>query len=302
MLKSLEYMEKNKQVGCFGIPYLDNKLRGILQGDLILIGSRSGAGKSTIAQMIACANSTQGRKVSLLSLENFVGDEFMQKCFYFYIKEARDFNLNIRDFISGNFNINLDALEASEKYAENYFKNVSITSRKKGFNLQDMKDAMVKDVVEKGIRLIILDHLDYVDKFNQNDSDISHVSEIMRTIRNLQDEFKVGVIAISHLRKPHSVKDMPAVPSVDEFIGSSNKVKEATVVVLIAPDDVSNSEFPDSKTKATWCCVRKLRLGGIDNKVAKLFFDVRIGEYLPKYDMYSVNYAGTEQKLLNDEQ
>jgi len=55
MLK--RYMEQNKRVGKFGVSYLDDKLRGILQGDLILIGARSGAGKSSIATN--CSNKCQ---------------------------------------------------------------------------------------------------------------------------------------------------------------------------------------------------------------------------------------------------
>ena len=107
-----------------------------------------------------------------------------------------------------------------------------------------------------------------------------------------QYAFKVPVIAISHLRKSNS-KDDVKVPGLDEFIGSSNKVKEATCVIMLAPDDESNMQV-DSNTKYTWCCIRKLRQGGIDNTAARIYFDIRKGEYLENYNIYHINYSGTK--------
>lgn len=290
----LEYFENNRKVGTFGIKYLDDRLRGILQGDLILIGARSGAGKSTIAEMIAQHNSQNGNKVALYSLENFKHDSFMTKAYYFYKMEARDYDLNLRDFASGDFSINYDALAKAEEHAKDFFKNIVVTSRSKGFDLQKLKDAMIKDV-NSGIRLLVIDHLDYVDKNNPNETDFSFMTELMRTIRNLQDEFKVAVIAISHLRKAQNIKDLPIVPSIDEFIGSGNKVKESTAVIMLAPDDEENMDR-QSTLKVTWCSIKKLRMGGIDNKTAKLLFNIKTGLYNEEYDLYNIK-GNKKEKL-----
>ena len=291
-LKSLELMERNKFVGSFGIPYLDDKLNCVQKNDLILIGARSGAGKSTLAQMIASHNSRQGIKTTLLSLENFEGDDFLNKVYYLYMQEMRDYSIHQRAFVSMNMNYDFEALERAEELAKDYFKNIDIVSRQKGFSIDDMKKAMVTAVEEKGSKILILDHIDYIDKDNPNESDVSHVSEIMRTIRNLQDAFGVAVIAFSHLRKPFSSVKAPAVPSMDEFIGSSNKVKEATAVIMFAPDDVGNQELAGSTERLTWCCIRKLRLGGQDNTTARIVFNTRTGMYDDSYTVHSVTYGG----------
>jgi replicative DNA helicase len=298
MSRVLDYFENNKKVGTFGIKYLDDKLRGIMRGDLILIGARSGAGKSTLADIIAQNNARAGFPVHLFSLENFEDDAYITKVYYFYKTITRNFDLDLRDFASGSFDINADALIEAEEKAKKSFNNVIITSRRKGYSIKNLKDDMIKTVVENGTRLIILDHIDYVDKDNAREDDNTHITELMRTIRNLQDEFKVAVVAFSHLRKPMNGKDLPAVPSIDEFIGSSNKIKEATVVVMIAPDDKENENNPSSTRKATWFCVRKLRMGGIDNKSAKMFFDRRIGKYDDNYDTYVVDYTGKKQEKI----
>ena len=287
MSRLTDYFENNRKIGTFGIKYLDDRLKGILKGDLILIGARSGAGKSTLAELIAQHNSSLGNKCALYSLENFKDDSFMTKAFYAYKRESGNRDLDLRDFASGDFFINQEALKLAEEYAEKFFENIVMTTRKKDFGLKELKDKMIKDVVEQDVRLLIIDHLDYVDKNNPNENDVSFMTDLMRTIRNLQDEFKVGVIAISHLRKAQNQKELPVVPSVDEFIGSGNKVKESTAVVMLSPDDEENMDN-DSPLKVTWCSIKKLRMGGIDNKTAKLFFDRRTGRYTDEYENYFI--------------
>ena len=288
-----EYMERNRAVGFFGVSYLDKKLNCIQKNDLILVGARSGAGKSSLAQIMAIHNNRLGKKVSLFSLENFAGDDFMQRLYYEYMKETGDYSIHQRAFTSGNMALSKNAMEVAIYETEKYFDNLEIIPRQKDFNLDALKKELVKAVVERGKELIILDHLDYIDKDNQNESDVSHVSEIMRTIRNLQDAFGVAVIAFSHLRKPPtSMKERPAVPSIDEFIGSSNKVKEATAVIMFAPDDKGNMTTAGSSRRFTWCCIRKLRQGGIDNKSARLIFNTRTGLYEDDYEEKIVGYNG----------
>ena len=291
----LDYMENNQMVGIFGVDYLDKKLRGILKNDLIVIGARSGAGKSTLSNIIATANAKKGTKVALFSLENFPDDNFVEKAFYHYRYLVQDYTLSLRDFASGNFDKDFDSLAKSQEYAEKCFENIKMINRQTNFDIEEIKKQIIL-CSQEGYKLIILDHLDYVDKF-ANDTDYTHMNSLMKTIREAQDAFNVAVVAISHLRKNQSMKEPPVIPSMDEFIGSSNKVKEATCVVMFAPDDKSNFDMVKNEgndnIKSTWCCVRKLRMGGIDNKAARLFFDTKTGTYLDSYRLFTVNYSGT---------
>ena len=292
MSKLTDYWKQNKKVGSFGIKYLDDTLRGILKGDLILIGARSGAGKSTIAELIATANSQKGVKVTLLSLENFKDDNFMQKAYYRYKSVSQEWDLNQRDFASGNFEPNEYALREAEKYAEEQYKNIDVINRQKfEFGIESLKTSIIEAVEKNKSELIIIDHIDYLDK-EIGQSENEHITCLMREIRDAQYAFKVPVIAISHLRKSNSKEDVK-VPGLDEFIGSSNKVKESTCVIMLAPDDEGNMQT-DSRNKSTWCCIRKLRMGGIKNEAAKIYFDTRRGEYLDSYNVYRINYGGTK--------
>ena len=297
MFDIFKYLEENKKVGKFGINYLDYKLKGILRGDLILIGSRSGAGKSTIAKNIAMANPS--KSVKLLSLENFAGDDIAIEVYKHYKTLSGDWNLNVRDFVSGDFDKNKDYLLKAQAMANKKFEHIDLVSRQKGYVVKKLRDDIIS-AAQAGIGLVIIDHLDYLDKDSPNDNDNTHMTAVMKTIREVQDEYKCAIIAISHLRKSDSHKNAPVVPSMDEFHGSSNKVKEATVVIMLAPDDETNQKNAGADARATWCCVRKLRMGGVDNKTARIYFNTNTNDYLKKYDICSVNYSGTEVKLLQE--
>jgi hypothetical protein len=161
-----------------------------------------------------------------------------------------------------------------------------------GFDIAKLKDEMTR-AVDDGVELIILDHLDYLDKEQAGSSDVEHISVLMKTIRRVQSMDNIPIVAISHLRKTQG-KEPPVVPNMDEFIGSSNKVKEATAVIVFAPDDKKNEEIETDSLKATWCCIRKSRRRGLDNKVARLYFDTRTDAYQNNPDICVVNYSGTK--------
>ena len=43
----------------------------------------------------------------------------------------------------------------------------------------------------------------------------------------------------------------------------------------------------------TWCCIRKLRMGGFDYKAAQIAFNKKTGLYEPNYKEFKVNYSGS---------
>lgn len=309
MFNYFQAIERNKIVGKFGVSYLDETLTGIMRGDLVIIGSRAGSGKSSLANMIARANQKR-HKIALFSLENFEDDLPMEQTYRYFIKNGGKY-CSMREFASGEFLKRLNAEEKKQtarlieqacEFADHQYDGVNVYNRQSGFTVEELVKCMLSEA-EKGTELFIIDHLTYVDKLYSDESDVEHMTTLMRTIRQIQDEKKVAVVGISHLRKPMSnVKEMPVIPSMDEFMGSSNIAKEATVCVLLAPDDNGNKESIEkgiTDLKKTWCCIRKNRYGGINNKAANLYFDLNSGEYRKSYVLFSVNYSGTKTEFLS---
>ena len=303
--KLKNYFEDNVKIGDFGITYLDNELSGISKSDLILLGARSGAGKSTIANLIAKINGQNGKKVTLISLENFEGETYAKEVFYEFKKLSKNYGLTFRKFKQNDFEKKVNTytlLEQAEKKVQKIFDNITEINRTQNYTIEELKKDFIKAVGQSDTDLIILDHIDYLDKPNDSLSDNEHISMIMREVRTAQSIFKIPVIIISHLRKPANTKIDVKVPSMDEFIGSSNKVKEATAVILLAPDDATNT-LTQSTIKTTWCCYRKFRDDGIKNQAARIYFDARTGKYDENYELYSINYVGDKVEkigVLND--
>ena len=297
MSRQTEYWERNYEVGSFGIKYLDKELQGIAKSDLILIGARSGAGKSTIANRIFQKNCDDGKKCALFSLENFNDDLYSHDVMIEYKNITKCFYITPRMWQMNKFKIDYEALEQAEAIVEKRYEGKYIVNRQFEYTKEKLKQDMIK-ACENGKELIILDHIDYVDKDNPNSDDLTFMTDLMKTIRALQDKYQVAVVALSHLRKPTVAKESVIIPNENEFIGSSNKSKEATCVILIAPDDDGNMKMQDDNIKATWFCIRKLRNGGISNKCARLFYDKQNDLYLDEYEIYGVNYVGTKTEFI----
>lgn len=286
-----------EKVGIFGFPYLDETLEGVFSSDLIVIGARSGAGKSSLASIIAAAN--KNCNVALFSIENFEGDEYLKHLYYQYKKVDFSYKGSQRHFNANYKNLDQRLIDKAIDRVENKIGHIHLYSRQKNYTLEKLKEDMIETVTKNNTKLIILDHLDYLEKENPNESDIKHISDLMRIIRDFQDAFNCAIIALSHLRKVDK-RYIGAIPSMDEFIGSSNKIKEATVVVTLAPDEEANIKNPFSTLKSTWCCIRKLRAGGVNNTVARTVFDISQDSYRGNYTLCTVNFDGTKIEEINN--
>ncbi len=282
--------EGNELVGNFGMSYLDNTLHGILKSDLILIGARTGAGKSTIANQIAYHNAQNGIKVSLFSLENYENEfvlmELFRECQRLYYSPALDF----REFKARLKTFPNEIFERAFVIIKKNLENIKIVSRKPdGFNIEDMKKYFI-DHARDGSQMFVIDHIDYFDMHNPRLNENQNITEIMREIRKLQDVYQVPVILISHLKK--GLRDT-VIPTLEDFMGTSNKVKEATTVILFAPDDDEDPGTP-GHIKKTWVCIRKDRGLGAYNTACNIGFNLRTKSYETEYEGHRVNYWGTK--------
>lgn len=293
------YWERNTIVGRFGVPYLDKELLGISRSDLVVIGARSGAGKSSLARIIYEHNNPL--TTALFSLENFEGDllaEEIRKAYNDRMKTA----YSSREWQTGEVQADRVVFEQIEKELSPRFNSDTIFGRQtpdgEPWTVETLKNWMFRCVTSMGVDLIILDHLDYLDRDNPNESDNSHITELMKMIRDVQEAAPngCGVVAFSHLRKPIGKVDDVKVPNENEFIGSSNKIKQATQVVLLAP----TNEPPLGICYGTWCCIRKNRNGGIKNQAARLLFNPVTASYEDEYALFTINYSGTKTEQIMD--
>ena len=72
------------------------------------------------------------------------------------------------------------------------------------------------------------------------------------------------------------------IPNIDEFTGSANKIREATAVIMIAPDDEENDKN-QSNEKVTLFAIQKSRWIGYANNYGLLTYDTKTGMYKEDY-------------------
>lgn len=273
-----------KKICNFGISFLDAVINGIYDEDLLIIGAESGIGKSTIAEIIAFSCVKQGVKPALFSLENFAGNTRDKKAFELWKIGTKRWNTKFREFVDI---LNNDPTSVDEymSEAEKRIANMDLIERS---NKDYTIDALAKDfkrVVDDGCKVILLDHLDYFDAY-EKDNDLQHTRRLMKEIRRLQDEYKVAVIAFSQLRK--NVDRNIKVPTYDDLYGSGDKVKQATLVLMVARSE----EEPVNGVYQTYMNLSKDRFGV--KCACKIGFDVKTGNYENKFGIVRVINRGTE--------
>ena len=267
----------------FGISFLDDKIGGIYDEDLLIIGAESGIGKSTIAEIIAFNCIDQKIKPALFSLENFAGNTRDKKAFELFKARTLQWNLKFRqwvDICKRTPSLTDDDVSVAEKLC---YKMHLVERSNQDYTIDKLEKDFA-NAVSDGCRVIILDHLDYFDAY-EKDNDLQHTKRLMKTIRRLQDQYKVAVIGFSQLRK--NIDRNIIVPTYDDLYGSGDKVKQATLVLMVArcEEDAKDGIYP------TYFNLSKDRFGS--KEACKIGYNIRTNRYEKTYQEIKILARGT---------
>lgn len=278
-----------KKVGYYGIKFLDDKLRGIMDDEFVIIGLATGSGKTTISQIIARTNAEKGIKTALFALESFRGETIEKEAWVNWKQKSRDFKISFREW---EISVPDYEKERSREMAKKKFDNVKIIERTNDGYTLDMLEVDFRKAVEEGCKLIILDHIDYFS--NAEDlNDLKFTKKVMDKVRALQDTYKIPIVAFSQFRKSNDKGII--IPALEELFGSSEKSKTATTVIIGARDYDTNScagRYP------TFLAIRKDRYG--ETYACRTAFDSRLNCYESDYELIRVNYWGNKVEEIND--
>ncbi len=280
----------------YGIPYLDDCLGGIMPEDVILIGSKSGMGKTQLVSNIAAHQSENGKKVYFFALE--AEDREIERRIKFsfmarkYFAESGDPGKRISYKDWRQFKLESE-LGPYEDEAEAYFeqlKNLKTFYRNRGdFNIDTLEKEVTK--IAKEADLIILDHIHFIDiesAANEN----AEMKKIVKMLNDLVSRYKVPIIIVAHLRKTFQGKNHALVPNLEDFHGSSDLVKIVKNAIILAPargllrkEADGTATEKDKKLYDTYVQIRKSRIAGgpATTTTGVMFFDVTTNSYWPKY-------------------
>ena len=232
-----------------GFPHLDKKLAGLHPANLILIAARPAMGKTSLALNIAHHVAHKERlPVAIFSLE-MSKEELTNR-----VWSAESF-IPISTFQSG---------EDLDTYWEMLPESME-THKGEPLYIDDSGDVTVTEMRakcrrlkrEKGLGLIIIDHMQLMQGSRRTDNRQQEVAEISRSLKLMAKDLNVPVVVLSQLnRNPEGrAQNRPALSDLRE---SGAIEQDADVVLMLYRESYYNKEAQDNLAE---CIIAKHRNG-----------------------------------------
>jgi hypothetical protein len=274
----------------FGVKFLDQCLGGIFPRDNVLLGARTGAGKTTLGSVIAESNVEAGKCVHYFALE--AEDKEIERRIKFRVLANLARMRGVAHYAPGRINYldwyagRLDDImkpwegEADRLLSERY-KTLKTYYRFGDFDAATLERTFLS--IQDETDLIILDHLHMVD--SDDPSENRGMKTIVKRLRDVALEVGKPTVVIAHLRKTDPRRAL-IVPDLDDFHGTSDIVKICTKAVVMAP--AYDQETTSPHLWATYIHPAKCRQDGSRARfIGLLNFNVHRGRYEDAYELGS---------------
>jgi KaiC/GvpD/RAD55 family RecA-like ATPase len=292
---------ENAKMGVpYGIAFLDEACAGISKYESIMLGGRSGMGKTELARIIS-TNVAKENPVFYFALEA-EPDEIERRAKYTELgnlyranhQKVQRGQIDYLHWYKGLLQEELDKPygKLAEERAKAKMKNLKTYYRKGGSFTIDNLSKKIYDIYKEA-RLIVIDHIHYVDF--EGGEENREMKRLCATVRNVALNLGVPVLSVSHVRKEARGRDRALVPSQEDFHGSSDIAKIATTCIIIGGARGLVSSDSRATGKATYMRVPKSRLGGsLLYYCGVTFFDTIANEYKTPYSLGHLNYSETK--------
>lgn len=288
-------LQNTGRILSFGVAYLDKALGGIFPNDLILLGARTGIGKTALASHIAFTNVKAGKRVHYFALEaepleierrlkfKTLGDLLYERQI-----NGRD-KFNYLDWYLGKCDWLVGSLEnEADELLRRHFHTLYTLYRVRDFTVTDFEKRIL--AVQNDTDLVVLDHLHYVDT-EESDENRGY-KQIVKRIRDCALDIGKPVIVVAHVRKADR-KQKALVPELDDFHGTSDVPKIATKAIMIA----HAYDRPTGKTHLwnTYFTTPKCRTDGSRTRFSALItYNASKHEYVEEFVLGRLSVAGDE--------
>lgn len=294
--EELERQETARKLIPLPCEFLNDALTGIAPNDLVLLGARTGDGKTYMAVSIMLECCRRGLRVGFMSLESEPREiqrrtKFQVLSNLFYSSPDRpagkylryqEWRYGLQDKLAFPWNA-MANLETKRQLANAY----TLYRKTGSFTVKTFVEKF--DQIKDKVDLIIVDHLHYFD--HDSDDDNRGVKHIIQTIRDTSLIAGKPVVLLAHVRKSDKPRFMPLVPSIDDIHGSSDISKNCTKVIMTAPAHGVKSE---PFIRPTYMAASKCRTDGSVVRYAALCWsDDRTGRFSTDYEMGKFTEHGT---------
>lgn len=294
-----------KDVINYGYDFLDEKLIGIFKGDLVLVGSETGGGKTTFVNHIANYNAKKGKKVAIFSLEDNPKD-LMLNSLYFEINKIR--NESIPKYQSYPYReFRLNKIKNIDYWIDKAYKNMSQDNiqyfRKADESIMTEKEILTQlKMIKDEFDLIVIDHLHYVN-FEKNRGRAEEIENFMKNLSSLIINNGLSVILVAHYKKLGGTK-----PTDESFKDSQSIPHNATTTIHLWRDRSIDEEekgieedliFNKLKKYETEFFIQKSRMPFGTGSV-KAYFNPTTNDYDSHEEWKSGSNPQQEREAINE--
>ncbi len=258
--RALDALEAGIGAGGFGIPSrygdLDNIIIGLQPANLIIIGGRTGMGKTAFALNLAlrCAlSSTTAQNPSATSAQNEVGIP----AGYFSLEMTKE-DIAFR-LLSTHGQIPLGNFKSRQVKEDRTWGAVleSIQAMKDvpiyiddtpGISVNELVAKARRMVVKEAVRLIIVDYLQLIGGHDPRVNREQQISMVSKQLKNLARELKIPIIALTQLNRAVDQREDKS-PRLSDIRESGAIEQDADLVLLLhrpAMDNVTNPAAGDN--------------------------------------------------------
>lgn len=279
--------------------FFDDYLKALLPNDLVCITAPTGIGKTDLALSIAAANARLSVPVHYFALEA-AERELERRTKYsilarlvYRARHPQAYLLNYDDWFLGRCDEICDEFEAEAEAAmQRTLATLHTYYRGSKFDPEDLARGIFE--VAKSTRLIIVDHLHYVD--NDDDDEHRALGDTVKVVRDVSLRIGRPVILVAHLRK-RDRRSRQLFVEVEDISGSKHVVNICTQVLSLQP--ALDLESPKWFLAPTYLQVLKHRGSGALRMVAVAMFDRRTRAYEPYYSLGTTK-GGTKWEPLKE--
>ena len=265
----------------YGVKFLDDSLGGFTSSELVLVGSKTGFGKSQFCSILAEANAKAGNKGLFIALEAEAKEvgrriKFRYLCQYYNVEHNNKFALSYGKWRQGKLENELGKYEdAVNKDLVKFSDNLIIQYRTNDIDSDKLAGLITQ---HKDLSYIILDHLHYVDMVEPNEN--MGLKKIIKAIRKANLEFGIPLIVVTHLRKTNKKFDT-LTPALEDIHGTSDIAKESTTAILFSP----SSDLDHEHLANTYFHIPKSRFSDARIYTARLRFNKILSRYEDEYEL-----------------
>lgn len=219
-----------------GFASFDYHLGGLGSGRLLVVASRPGIGKTTLAQGMAAAAASKGARVGFYSLE-MSSEELSQK---FLAAEAQVEQWKIKDE-----KLEVKDVERLAKavYRMGYTWELYVDDTP-NLSVYEIGTRAKRQKLETGLDVLFVDYLQLITYQGKTDNRVTQVGDMTRALKLLAKELDIPIVLLSQLNRKVEYREEPQPRLADLRESGSIEQDADQVIFLWRETDFSGNSIP----------------------------------------------------------